>query len=98
MKWITTRLLSRGAGAGSDAVRFAERANLPLFAEPSSGARYGSSAITDYVQALGSDLADQVRRVVIFGKPTLSRPIIALIKRCNVYCRQFETVWQVRRW
>ena len=24
-----------GAGAGSDAVRFAERANLPLFAEPS---------------------------------------------------------------
>ena len=74
-----------GAGAGSDAVRFAERANLPLFAEPSSGARYGSSAITDYVQALGSDLADQVRRVVIFGKPTLSRPIIALIKRCNVY-------------
>jgi len=53
-----------GAGAGSDAVRFAEKANLPLFAEPSSGARYGSSAITDYVQALGSDLADQVRRVV----------------------------------
>jgi 2-succinyl-5-enolpyruvyl-6-hydroxy-3-cyclohexene-1-carboxylate synthase len=74
-----------GAGAGADAVRFAEKANLPLLAEPSSGARYGSSAITNYVQALGTDLADQVRRVVIFGKPTLSRPIIALIKRCNVY-------------
>jgi 2-succinyl-5-enolpyruvyl-6-hydroxy-3-cyclohexene-1-carboxylate synthase len=74
-----------GAGAGSDAVRFAEKANLPLFAEPSSGARYGSSAITNYVQALSTDLADEVRRVVIFGKPTLSRPIIALIKRCNVY-------------
>ena len=74
-----------GAGAGADAVRFAEKANLPLLAEPSSGARYGSSAITNYVQALGTDLADQVRRVVIFGKPTLSRPIIALITRCNVY-------------
>lgn len=74
-----------GAGAGSAAVKFAEKAKLPLFAEPSSGARYGSNVIVDYAAALDGPLADQIRRVVVFGKPTLSRQIIALIKRCSVY-------------
>ncbi|MDG2497545.1 MAG: 2-succinyl-5-enolpyruvyl-6-hydroxy-3-cyclohexene-1-carboxylic-acid synthase [Aquiluna sp.] len=74
-----------GAGAGPAAVRFAEKANLPLFAEPSSGARYGSSAITNYVQGLTTELAGEIRRVVVFGKPTLSRGVIALIKNSSVY-------------
>lgn len=74
-----------GAGAGSAAVKFSEKAKLPLLAEPSSGARYGTTAITDYVSALDGPLADQIRRVVVFGKPTLSRQIVALIKRCSVY-------------
>ena len=71
--------------AGADAVRFAEKAKLPLFAEPSSGSRYGSSAIVNYQAGLLGPLAKQVRRVVVFGKPTLSRPIIALIKNSSVY-------------
>jgi len=74
-----------GADAGTDAVRFAEKAKLPLFAEPSSGSRYGSSAIVNYQAGLLGPLAKQVRRVVVFGKPTLSRPIIALIKNSSVY-------------
>ncbi|MBT5398002.1 MAG: 2-succinyl-5-enolpyruvyl-6-hydroxy-3-cyclohexene-1-carboxylic-acid synthase [Micrococcales bacterium] len=74
-----------GADAGADAVRFAEKAKLPLFAEPSSGSRFGSSAIVNYQAGLLGPLAQQVRRVVVFGKPTLSRPIIALIKNSSVY-------------
>ena len=74
-----------GAGAGPAAVRFAEKANIPLFAEPSSGARYGSSAIINYVYGLTTDLANEIRRVVVFGKPTLSRAVIALIKNSSVY-------------
>lgn len=74
-----------GAGAGPAAVRFAEKAQLPMFAEPSSGARYGSSAITNYLQGLSTSLAGEIRRVVIFGKPTLSRPVIDLIRNSSVY-------------
>jgi len=54
-----------GADAGADAVRFAEKAKLPLFAEPSSGSRYGSSAIVNYQAGLLGPLAKQVRRVVL---------------------------------
>ena len=73
------------AGAGAQGARaFAEQAGLPLLAEPSSGERSGPNAITDYLAALDR-LSDQVRRVVVFGKPTLSRPIQHLISESSVY-------------
>lgn len=69
-----------GAGAGEDAVELAESFGWPLFAEPSSGARFGSNAIVSYKSLLQQqhELAGQIRRVIVFGKPTLSRQVNAL--------------------
>ena len=73
------------AGAGGAGAReFAEQAGLPLLAEPSSGERSGPNAIVDYIAAL-EEQGDQVRKAVVFGKPTLSRPIQKLISSSSVY-------------
>ena len=73
------------AGAGGSGARgFAEKAGLPLLAEPSSRERSGPNAITDYLAALET-LEGQVRKVVVFGKPTLSRPIQRLISTSALY-------------
>src|SRR5699024_8324427 len=61
------------------AATFAEQARLPLLAEPSSGARGGRTAIGPY-QPLLADLAPQVEQVVVFGRPTLSRPVSRLLE------------------
>ena len=72
-----------GDGAGEAAAMFARRAGLPLFAEPSSNARFGPSAIPAY-RLLLEDLGGQIERVVVFGRPTLSRPVSALLARPDV--------------
>lgn len=72
-----------GAG-GSRAREFAESANLPLLAEPNSGARSGANAISNYLPAI-SALRTQIRKVVVFGKPTLSRIVQKLISESSVY-------------
>ncbi len=70
-----------GAGAGGDAVELAEAFGWPLLAEPSSGARIGSNAILGYrkIIEMQPDLADQIGRVIVFGKPTLGRAVIKLL-------------------
>ena len=68
-----------GDDAGPRARVFAEQAGLPLLAEPSSGARNGDNALTAYRLLLEhSPLAAQIDQVVVFGHPTLSRPVTAL--------------------
>ena len=74
-----------GAGAGVQAQEFAQSAKLPLFAEPSSGARFGENVIVNYQDLLQTDLFDRVNKVIVFGKPTLSRPIMRLIKNTEVW-------------
>ncbi len=79
------------AGAGGAGAReFAERANLPLLAEPSSGARSGPCAIENYLAALESNRSE-IRKVVVFGKPTLSRAVQKLISETSVYVERSKT-------
>ena len=75
-----------GAGAGEPAVEFAESYGLPLLAEPSSGARYGSNAIIHYRSLLAqpASVVAEIGRVVVFGKPTLGRAALALLRRDDV--------------
>lgn len=72
-----------GDGAGEIAALFAQRAGLPLLAEPSSNARFGPNAIGAY-RLLLEELGPEVERVVVFGRPTLSRPVAALLARRDV--------------
>jgi len=72
-----------GDSAGLVARTIAESNGWPLLAEPSSGARGGPNAIPAYRLVLGS-LGDEVRRVVVLGRPTLSRPVQALLVRRDV--------------
>ncbi|GAA3294245.1 2-succinyl-5-enolpyruvyl-6-hydroxy-3-cyclohexene-1-carboxylic-acid synthase [Arthrobacter citreus] len=72
-----------GDGAGEIAALFARRAGLPLLAEPSSNARFGPNAIGAY-RLLLEELGPEIERVVVFGRPTLSRPVAGLLARRDV--------------
>jgi 2-succinyl-5-enolpyruvyl-6-hydroxy-3-cyclohexene-1-carboxylate synthase len=74
-----------GDGSGPVARRFAERAGLPLLAEPTSGARGGANLVAAYRLLLGEPvLGGQIEHVVAFGRPTLSRPVTRLLGRSDV--------------
>lgn len=74
-----------GAGAGDAARALAEEAGWPLLAEPSSGARGGPNAVGPYRLLLDADhLGAAVRRAVVLGRPTLSRPVTRLLARPEV--------------
>ncbi len=73
-----------GDGAGPPARLLAERANWPLLAEPTSGARTGSHALRTARLLLGTQLGQQVERVIVTGHPTLSRPVTRLISRADL--------------
>lgn len=78
-----------GAGSGVAANEFARAANLPLLAEPSSGARFGA-ALTNYIADLEL-IANEVEQVFVFGKPTLSRPILKLISNNEYFVQKPES-------
>jgi 2-succinyl-5-enolpyruvyl-6-hydroxy-3-cyclohexene-1-carboxylate synthase len=74
-----------GDDAGPPARVLAERTGWPLLAEPTSGSRTGDSAIRTYRLLLGDpDLAARVQQVVVFGHPTLSRPVGRLLGRDDI--------------
>ncbi|POH65351.1 2-succinyl-5-enolpyruvyl-6-hydroxy-3-cyclohexene-1-carboxylic-acid synthase [Cryobacterium zongtaii] len=74
-----------GAGAGPAAEELARLAGWPLIAEVSSGARFGPNLVVAYRELLGdADFGGQVQRVIVFGHPTLSREIPALVLREDV--------------
>ncbi|OUM40199.1 2-succinyl-5-enolpyruvyl-6-hydroxy-3-cyclohexene-1-carboxylic-acid synthase [Arthrobacter sedimenti] len=79
----TRTVVVAGHGAGELAAVFAAHLDLPLLAEPSSNARFGTSAIAPY-RLLLEHLGPAITRVVTFGRPTLSRPVTALLARADV--------------
>ncbi|MBE7701898.1 2-succinyl-5-enolpyruvyl-6-hydroxy-3-cyclohexene-1-carboxylic-acid synthase [Oerskovia sp. Sa1BUA8] len=76
-------VLVAGDGAGAGARRLAEARGWPLLAEASSGAAAGRNAITAHRLVLGV-LGERVERVVVMGRPTLSRPVQQLLAREGV--------------
>ncbi len=71
-----------GDDSGPPARAFAEQAGLPLLAEPSSGARNGDHALIAYRLLLEhTPMTAQIDQVVVFGHPTLSRPVTNLLGR-----------------
>lgn len=71
------------ASVGAEARAVAELSGAPLLAEPSSNARAGANAIPDYRLRLAT-LGRSIERVIVFGHPTLSRPVTALLSRDDV--------------
>lgn len=82
-------LVLAGTGAGPEAERIAHEAGWPLIAEVASGARFGRNLVVPYRELLDRDspepgLRDAVRRVVVLGRPTLSRQIPRLLARPGI--------------
>lgn len=76
-----------GHGAGPEAEFFARTLGLPLLAEPSSNARFGPNAIGPYrlmLEQFGPESTHPIERVVLFGRPTLSRQVSALLARAEL--------------
>ncbi|WP_375400778.1 2-succinyl-5-enolpyruvyl-6-hydroxy-3-cyclohexene-1-carboxylic-acid synthase [uncultured Amnibacterium sp.] len=74
-----------GDKAGERAEAFARDAGVPLLAEVSSGARFGPMVVGAYRPLLDDpELGGRIERVVVFGHPTLSRQVPALLAGAEV--------------
>jgi 2-succinyl-5-enolpyruvyl-6-hydroxy-3-cyclohexene-1-carboxylate synthase len=73
-----------GTGAGGRAEVAARDLGAPLLAEVASGARFGPNLVAAYRDLLEEPgFGDRVERAVVFGHPTLSREIPALLQRAG---------------
>lgn len=84
-----------GHDAGPVAEAFARAHNLPLLAEPSSNSRFGPNAVGAYrllLEHFGPAAEQPIERVVLFGRPTLSRPVAALLARSDVQSALYQPV------
>ncbi|GAA4192089.1 2-succinyl-5-enolpyruvyl-6-hydroxy-3-cyclohexene- 1-carboxylic-acid synthase [Microbacterium oryzae] len=69
-----------GADAGPAAEQIAHEGGWPLIAEIVSGARFGRNVVHGYREALREpELGGRVERAIVFGHPTLSREVSALL-------------------
>ncbi|MGC5172696.1 2-succinyl-5-enolpyruvyl-6-hydroxy-3-cyclohexene-1-carboxylic-acid synthase [Microbacterium sp. DT81.1] len=74
-----------GADAGPDAEALAFEGGWPLVAEIVSGARFGRQAVRGYRTLLrDAELGGRIERAVVWGHPTLSREVTALLSRPEV--------------
>ncbi|MDT0158346.1 2-succinyl-5-enolpyruvyl-6-hydroxy-3-cyclohexene-1-carboxylic-acid synthase [Microbacterium sp. ARD32] len=74
-----------GADAGPDAEELSHLGGWPLIAEIVSGARFGRLIVHGYRDLLRDDaLGGRVERAIVFGHPTLSREVAALLARRDV--------------
>jgi len=73
-------LVIAGDGAGPRAEELAHQGGWPLIAEISSGSRFGRNLVPAYREVLRTaEFVTEVERIVVFGHPTLSREVPALI-------------------
>ncbi len=75
--------------AGANSSAFEEEIaglGVPVFAEPTSGVRHLESSVLGYRFVLDSnqELVGKIKQVVVYGKPTLSRSVIGLLRRSDV--------------
>lgn len=61
----------------------ADRIQIPLLAEPSSNARSGSAAVSAYRYLLPG-FSSGIERVIVAGRPTLSRCVTSLLSRKDI--------------
>jgi 2-succinyl-5-enolpyruvyl-6-hydroxy-3-cyclohexene-1-carboxylate synthase len=74
-----------GAGAGDRAEEVARALGAPLLAEVVSGARFGPNLVPAYRALLVEPgFGDRIERAVVFGHPTLSREVPALLERSGL--------------
>ncbi|WP_336646344.1 2-succinyl-5-enolpyruvyl-6-hydroxy-3-cyclohexene-1-carboxylic-acid synthase [Microbacterium sp. USHLN186] len=74
-----------GADAGPDAEELSHAGGWPLIAEVVSGARFGRLLVHGYRKLLRDEsLGGRIERAVVFGHPTLSREVAALLARDDV--------------
>lgn len=74
-----------GHAAGPEAETLARELGVPLVAELSSGSRFGPNLVVAYRELLREgDFGGRVQRAIVFGHPTLSREIPALLHRDDV--------------
>ncbi|WP_460537296.1 2-succinyl-5-enolpyruvyl-6-hydroxy-3-cyclohexene-1-carboxylic-acid synthase [Humibacter ginsengiterrae] len=71
-----------GNAAGPAAEELARAGGWPLIAEASSGSRFGPNLVVAYRRLLRDpEFGGRVQRAVVFGHPTLSREVPAILKR-----------------
>ncbi|MDO4241100.1 MAG: thiamine pyrophosphate-binding protein [Microbacteriaceae bacterium] len=74
-----------GSGAPQATTELAAATNLPLLAEVVSGVRFGPEAIACYKTLLAEpETVQLIERVLVFGHPTLSREISALLAASHI--------------
>jgi 2-succinyl-5-enolpyruvyl-6-hydroxy-3-cyclohexene-1-carboxylate synthase len=74
-----------GTGAGERAEEVARELGVPLIAEVASGAHFGPQLVVAYRELLHEpEFGGAIERVIVFGHPTLSREVPALIQREGV--------------
>jgi 2-succinyl-5-enolpyruvyl-6-hydroxy-3-cyclohexene-1-carboxylate synthase len=72
-----------GDAAPPAARSVAEAASWPLLAEPTSGVRSGPNALATY-RLLLDQLGGDIERIIVYGRPTLSRPVTRLLTRADL--------------
>lgn len=77
----------------------AEHLDWPLLAEPTSGARGGPQALIRYAELLGTptgaELSGRAQRVLVLGRPSLTRSVTALLARSDL---PIDVVTATARW
>lgn len=68
---------------GDRAAKLAMWSEVPILSEPSGNARFGP-AVRTYRLLLDTELGAEITRVLLFGHPTLSRPVSRLLAREDV--------------